>query len=412
MVTTRRPPAPAGGKRARQRQGGGGARLLLRGVGVPLLVGLLLAPADRAAVRLLAGVGLALGVVGIAAVNVAVQGAVGKPLGIRLLAVRVAGWAFEPAGPRQPEGQRGARRLRRLARSTGARGSFALTWVAPGLLDRVGATRFRRRHLLLMAAPPVAELLLAVGLAALGQGLSGTPRFVVAVLALFAGVYALLCLLPLTRGGSPSPGRWLWWWWLRPQQAFGRLAILTLTLAADGSSRQRPRDWPRRWVQVAAEVAAAGARARRAVQAATAETCGHLAYLAALDRGDVAVAGACLEAATAASARLPQRTRATMAAEAAFYHARWTGQPDKARELLAGIEGVGMLEELDRLRARAALLLADGDHQAAIDACDQWLAGQARQEARLPGVDVALRDWVERIREAASRAQAGGDRGV
>lgn len=81
MVTTRRPVA-AGGRRARQ--GGGGGRLLLRGVAVPVLIGFVLAPAGATTTaRVLAGVALALGVIGIAAVNLTAQGVVGWPLGMR-----------------------------------------------------------------------------------------------------------------------------------------------------------------------------------------------------------------------------------------------------------------------------------------------------------------------------------------
>jgi hypothetical protein len=160
------------------------------------------------------------------------------------------------------------------------------------------------------------------------------------------------------------------------------------TAALTGNSLRgtRPRDWPLSLLE------AATSRPDGSAEDAAAAA---LAYHWALDRGDVDGAGAFLDRALAAQEQLPAVTRSALFLEAAYFTARHRGHAPTARAFLAQAKGSAFIEPYTRRRAEAAVLLAEGDREAARQRATEGLAAiECSPDA--PGALVET-DWLRDI---------------
>ena len=127
-------------------------------------------------------------------------------------------------------------------------------------------------------------------------------------------------------------------------------------------------------------------------------------YLFRLDRGELGQAGELLDLAMTQIDGLPEQMRPTMFAEAAYYTAAHRRDGATARLLLAQAEG-GFIETGTRLRAEAAVLLAEGKFAEAVE------KAQAGLEALSHSVDkggaIAEREWLEAILNRAQQTGSG-----
>jgi hypothetical protein len=147
----------------------------------------------------------------------------------------------------------------------------------------------------------------------------------------------------------------------------------------------RPRDWPSDLVE----------RAQRLHDASDAATLGAwLAYLWAVDRGDLQAAG---EFMTKMLALRPERIGAVwngVLIDAAFFDAFHRKNPTAAREHLGRITNEA-IDQHNRLRAEAAVLLAEGRPD---EACATARAGlEAIRDADYTGRVLAEEDWLRQI---------------
>jgi hypothetical protein len=222
----------------------------------------------------------------------------------------------------------------------------------------------RWRKAVVVAAGPLASLATAVAayalyaagaygavtLAGVRAGAFTTTEYLASIfLLLFAFVSAgcFLSALPGREGGTPSDGSYLWLLWRGGPELERLLANDLLTAAITEGTR--PREWPVEWVRAATSIADGTAE----------EATGCLlAYYHAIDRGDADEAGAVLERSQRIAAEIPLMTGG-VAAEAAFFQARYRRDAEAARTLLAQV-GHSPLEHDTRLRAEAALLLLEG----------------------------------------------------
>jgi hypothetical protein len=90
------------------------------------------------------------------------------------------------------------------------------------------------------------------------------------------------------------------------------------------------------------------------------------AYMHALDSGAPDAARASLESALALVSRGASLLREQCRVEAAYFEAAHLGQPSRARSLLESVPaGAAGVRKADRLRAEAAIAIAEGDAQRA-----------------------------------------------
>lgn len=300
-------------------------------------------------------------------------------------------------GPLRLERHDGAMRLRWYWRLYGSSGAVAV----PVTADRLG-----RRWCLMLAAGlltlPVSAAL-AVGaslpiLARLPAGSPGVWASVVAVLwavALVACVYTLVRVLPLRVRGVPLDGLQLWWWWRDKAAARRWVAATTMVgLAVDGA---RPRDWPDEWVRLAQGPADGSPEDVLATW---------LVMQWAGDRGDEALELAALDRAVAAAGRLRGPQRAAVLVDAAFVTARRRQDADSAANLLDRATSAGPVHQVDRLAAKAAILLARGEHEAAAEAARAW-SGAVPARVPMPGLLGPATEEMARLQTEAQRRAAG-----
>jgi hypothetical protein len=253
----------------------------------------------------------------------------------------------------------------------------------------------RRRHATMIAGGPALHLLLALVLAVGARAVPGVWAG-----AVLAGTTGLVNFVPLTfAGGTWSDGRWLLAWLARPAQAAQRVAVSALQLAAvDGA---RPRLWDGRWVPVAA-----GPAARPGDRVALAGAL--LAYAWALDGGRMDEAARFVEQATQCAVGLPLQARDVARVELAFFLARFGGDLDGAEALLARLRvhpSPALVTELRR--AEAAVHLAAGRRQQALDACQEALTGLVSGPGAPAGLLALRRDQVTAMRGEALGAPGG-----
>lgn len=218
-----------------------------------------------------------------------------------------------------------------------------------------------RRMAVMVAGGPAASLLLA----ALGLGLAALLRGWPAGLALGLGgaslMIALATLLPLRSGGFYSDGARLLML-LRGGPAARRWAAAAALSSA--YLNNRPRDLSPALVARTAELSDGSLDS---VGAAL------VRYAWALDRGDIAAAGAAIDVVAANVASYPAPLRPSLLLEAAYFAGRHRGDPAAARRLLDQARGGAMVETYTRRRAEAAVLLAEGRRDEGLAAARQGL---------------------------------------
>jgi hypothetical protein len=255
-------------------------------------------------------------------------------------------------------------------------GRIRLAWNRePGLFGGVAGTIPvgpevpRWRFAVNIAGGPCASLFLALGAAAV---LAWTPvphgllRSALGWLRLLSAAIFVGTAFPLPNGPFVTDG-------LRFLRLLGRgphgdreLSLLTLASAEQGGLR--PRDWDASLIE----------RGRALRDGSIFECQMHLyAYMHALDSGSFPAAKAALE--QALSLGVSDLVRAPCLVEAAYFAAAHDGDPRRARELLAGVRprAFGVLES-DRLRAQAAIALAEGDSRSANETLARALAVSPR----------------------------------
>lgn len=214
----------------------------------------------------------------------------------------------------------------------------------------VGDYALRRRMGVMVAGGPVASLLLGLGSLAVTTVLGGVAGEVVLVTAIMSLAIALVTSLPVSFGGGfVSDGGRVLMLWRGGERADRWCAIGALGGAAMAGIR--PRDWNEEWIQRSLTpdddgFDAAGARLS--------------AYLHHLDRNELERAGELLESARAAGENSPALLRDQILQESAFFAARFLNDPATARTRL-GKSGDRSLSSTTKLRAEAAVLLAEGD---------------------------------------------------
>ncbi|HXM55023.1 MAG TPA: M50 family metallopeptidase [Candidatus Dormibacteraeota bacterium] len=271
-----------------------------------------------------------------------------------------------------------------------------LTWeMAVGgelLPDPVRPDRLRARHAAMIAGGPVAHLVLAGMAVAVAQAVGGVLLWFTAA-TLAAGALANLVPGRPRLSGRWTDGRWLLAWLTEPERAAQRVGLGVLQRAV--AAGQRPSEWDEQW----ARLAAAGARhlADRAQVAGCL-----LAYARAVDCGQVDRAAALLTRAFAARRLLPAGARRSLAAETAFFVARFRGSHALAARLLeADVADRPGVAVADVERARAAVHLASGRFPEALAACDLALAALDRARSRPTGLVRFDRDLVAAMRDQA-----------
>ncbi|MDW8328200.1 MAG: hypothetical protein RMK99_16685 [Anaerolineales bacterium] len=168
-------------------------------------------------------------------------------------------------------------------------------------------------------------------------------------------------LLDVLRGGHRAERRWL-----------------TISLAAASMEGVRPRDWN------PAQVERLLALREGTVEDVMAN---YLGYFYALDRGEVERAGELLDLCRQQAQGFPEAARPMIFAEAAYFAARYRQDTHAARMLLEQAQG-GFIEKHSRLRAEAAVLLAEGKpvesaekaRAALVEAGKSWDKGGAAAE--------------------------------
>lgn len=255
-----------------------------------------------------------------------------------------------------------------------------------------------RREARMVAGGPVTSLLLglaglgtyiALGGADVGPPGSAPVGWLLTHGALFASAgslgIGLVTLLPTTTSGFSTDGARLWRYWRDHPAAERDAAVFALTalLFVD-----RPRDWDPTLVQQATAVddeTLFDVEGRR------------LAYLYALDTGDLRTAYDALQGALDRHALYPPALQATLTAEAAFFEGAVRGDAAAAQHWLAATGDGAALDEETRLRAAAAVAWAGGGD--ATEALDRARTALANSTA-LP-LAAAARDWLATLARPA-----------
>ncbi len=130
-----------------------------------------------------------------------------------------------------------------------------------------------------------------------------------------------------------------------------------------------------------------------------------MAYYVALDRGDQDQAGAYLDQALEMSAHYPEIFRGSLLLEGAYFEAQIRQRPEQARQWLDQIPETPFLDASSLLRAEAAVLLAEGDPQAALDKAQQALA-LAQSDQFMIGGALAEQDYLQELMTQIQQAMA------
>ena len=128
-----------------------------------------------------------------------------------------------------------------------------------------------------------------------------------------------------------------------------------------------------------------------------------MAYLAALDQAEFDRAGDYLDQALQMNAYYPQLFRASLFLEGTYFEAQIRQQPNQAQRWFEQIQETALIEPYSLLRAEAALLLAQGEPNAALVKAEQGLAS-AQQEAFKRGLAAAECEWLQALLQSASEA--------
>jgi hypothetical protein len=195
------------------------------------------------------------------------------------------------------------------------------------------------------AAGPLMGLAAGALLIAVAGGLRlADPLSLTQVLGQMSLILGVFNLLPLRSGDQLSDGRRIFSLLMRNREC-GHILAATLMMG-DALSGRRPREWDTSLLAVM-ERSPKDVFARLAL------------YEAAIDRGEIALAGQHLDAAVALRREKWTSADAVLFTEAAYYVARHRGDPRAARAFLGLADGADVVDYM-RARAEAAVLCAEG----------------------------------------------------
>lgn len=262
----------------------------------------------------------------------------------------------------------------------------------PGLFGGLSASQpldfqdLNRRFAWVAAGGPLASL----GLGLLGLGGAAWLRESQLYLAFICGMAALVSLgifcatlIPMQAAGYPTDGAQLLA--LRRGGEVGRLRALLIMLQASSTRGVRPRDLDE-------DLLAQAMACRSGSYLDVLPTI--YAFYKALDAGQIPAAGAYLDAALSGSDLLPQGFRQALRLEAAYFTAFHRHEPITARRWLEDSRG-NVAESQTRLRAEAAVLLAEGERAQAMDRAALGLRLASRSYD--PDSARAEAEWIEQI---------------
>ena len=167
--------------------------------------------------------------------------------------------------------------------------------------------------------------------------------------------------------------------------------ISSMMLMNTSMTGRRPREWDAQWIQ---PVAALSDKAVDEWQACL------LAYLWALDRGDVDLAGAYLDHMEPLLEKVPL-LRTLAAAEAAFFEARHRDNLERAREWFAS---ASPQKDESRLRAETAIYLGEGRWAEAKQSGEAALVALAESSSSIEvGINTAKEEWIHSLLADAKR---------
>jgi hypothetical protein len=248
----------------------------------------------------------------------------------------------------------------------------------------------RRRLAVMLAGGPAANLIAALFAFALDVGLGPHPvdrawlGLVLSTVGAWSLFHFLISIVPSGKRGVLTDGAKLLSLLRGGPEAERHCAIAALTGSSLGGTR--PRDWQPELLKVATSLPDGSA---------SDATAALLAYRWALDRGDVERAGEFLDRALAGRQKLPAISRPALFLEAAYFTARHSGDAIAARAFLAQGKGGAIIEPCTRLRAEAAVLLAEGDRIAAQQrATEAFAAIDCRRDSLGASVEA---DWLREI---------------
>ncbi|PNY81420.1 hypothetical protein [Deinococcus koreensis] len=303
--------------------------------------------------------------------------------GLRVSLLAVGPLSYQPGY--QPGDQQGRRTGRGLRWRPSPALGFAYLVAPPGMALPELVTRYRQ---MVLGGP-----LLGLGFTALCWWLAvilppGGPETVAAVTALLGGGLNLLSLVPLASGGLLTDGARLRRLWPGSPTALREAAVLALVPL---SRESRPRDWPAELLDAAQQPQGTPSYDAAARQ---------YAALAALDRGDPAQAERLTREVQALVAPLPPMVQAGFLAEQAYLEAR-LGHVAAARQTLDALPRSAFLPSVTRHRARAAVLLAEGNAPEALAAIRE--ARQGLDDAlAAPGIE---EPWLAELEAEAALLQ-------
>jgi hypothetical protein len=198
-------------------------------------------------------------------------------------------------------------------------------------------------------------------------------------------VLGVVTLVPLRRHGFFSDGARLLMLLRGGAKAERWSALWALYAASAGG--QRPRDWDRGLIDRATQVADGSLDDGGACL---------LAYLWALDQDNEEAAEGFLDRARAVFDTIPA-LRASIAAEIAYFQARFRGDAATARARLDQAQGCFFLERHERLRAEAAVLLAEHRVAEARERALEALAALPEASVTEAGSAIMHAEWLRDI---------------
>lgn len=257
-----------------------------------------------------------------------------------------------------------------------------------------------RRTTVYVAGGPVASLLLTVATFGLLFAAPPSVGIILSTIAVASLLIGVVTLMPNRMGGFVSDGARIKMLLTGGPEAERWCAIGALSGAS--MAGVRPRDWDKEMIR--RSLSPADGSLDDAGASST-------AHYHALDLGRVDEAGALLERALAAE-NVPEMMRSQVLLEAAFFHAYFRHDADKARALFSKAKPGKVMDKSLPLRAQAAILLAGGDTEGAREKARESLkmlggsfnAGTAKLE----------REWLEEMLEAgrtSSVSESRVDRG-